>query len=98
MYKDIIGYELAEGVSQEHLIAVAERIVNEWMRTLPGFVRWEIHTNKDGGYTDIVHWKSKEDAMLAEKEMAALPNAGEWFACYKQGSISSKNLTTVAEF
>ena len=44
------------------------------------------------------YWKSKESARLAEKEMQKIPNAGEWYACYKPGSISSINLTVEAEF
>jgi len=48
--------------------------------------------------TDIVYWESKEDAKNAEKEMGNIPNAGDWFAYYKPETISSKNLTTIAEF
>ncbi len=68
------------------------------MKKQAGFVKWEIHTNGDKGYTDIVYWESKEDAKNSEKDMVNIPNAGDWYACYKQGSISSKNLTTVASF
>lgn len=98
MYKDIISYELAEGTSAEKLIAIAGQIVKDWMKNQKGFVRWEIHTNSDGSYTDIVYWNSKEDAKEAEKQMANIPNAGDWYGCYKPGTISSKNLTMVAEF
>ena len=98
MYKDIISYELADGVSQEHLIAVAKRIFEDWMKNQAGFIKWEIHTTSDAGYTDIVYWRSKEDAKNAEKEMGNIQNAAEWFACYKEGTISSKNLTVVAAF
>ena len=98
MYKDIINYELAENVSQEHLLNIAKQIVNNWMKKQAGFIKWEIHTNKDESYTDIVYWNSKEDAKAAEKQMVNIPTAGDWFACYKEGSISSKNLTLLAEF
>ena len=98
MYKDIISYELAENVTKEHLIHVAEKVVNNWMKKQAGFIKWEITENKDGSLTDIVYWKSKEDAKKAEQEMVNIPNATEWFGCYKQGSISSKNLITIAEF
>lgn len=98
MYKDVISYELAESISQEHLIQVANQIVNDWMKKLPGFIKWEIHNNADGSYTDLVYWESKEAAQNAEKEMINIPNAREWFACYKEGSISSKKLTLVADF
>jgi hypothetical protein len=98
MYKDIISYELAENATKEQLISVAKRVVEDWMKKQAGFVKWEIHTNSDGSFTDVVCWRSKEDAKAAEKEMANIPNAAEWFACYKEGTISSKNLTTIAEF
>ena len=95
MYKDLISYELAENVSHEHLIKVAKQIVTDWMKLQPGFVKWEIHTNKDGNYTDIVYWETAQAAKNAEKEMVNIPNAAEWFGCYKEGTITSKNLTVL---
>jgi hypothetical protein len=98
MYKDIISYELAAGITKEHLMAVAKKVVDNWMKNQAGFIKWEICENNDGGLTDVVFWESKEAAKNAEKEMANIPNAGDWFACYKSGTITSKNLTTIAEF
>ena len=92
MYKDIINYELADNVSKEGLLKIAEQIVKDWMKHQPGFVKWEIHTNSDKSFTDIVYWNTEQDAKNAEKEMANIPNANDWYGCYKQGSISSKNL------
>jgi hypothetical protein len=68
------------------------------MRNQPGFIKWEIHKNTDGGYTDIVHWESKEDAKKSETDMVNIPNANDWFSCYEDGSISSKNLNQIATF
>ena len=98
MYKDLITYELAEKITEDYLISIAKQIINDWMKKQTGFISWEINTNSDGSYTDIVSWDSKEDAKKAEQEMANIPNAMDWFACYKEGSISSKNLTQVALF
>lgn len=97
MYKDIISYELAENISKEHLLKVAKQIVNDWMKHQNGFIKWEIHTNKDGSFTDIVYWESEQAAKKSEKEMINIPNAADWYSCYKEGSISSKNLTIIAE-
>ncbi|MEE9437965.1 MAG: hypothetical protein V3V14_03125 [Saprospiraceae bacterium] len=47
--------------------------------------------------TDVVYWKSKEDAKIEEEEMVIIPNASEWYGCYKEGTISSKNLTNYCE-
>lgn len=98
MYKDIISYNLAENITKEHLLKIARQIVTSWMKNQPGFIKWEIHTNSDGSYTDIVYWKSEQDAKKAEKEMANIPNAADWYGCYKEGTISSKNITLIAEF
>lgn len=98
MYKDIISYELAEGISEEHLIKVAGKIVKEWMKQQPGFIKWEVHRLRDESFIDLVYWDSEADAKNAEKEMANIPNAGDWYACYKEGSIGGKNLFLIAHF
>ncbi len=98
MYKDIIHYELAENISQEHLLQVAKQVCNSWMKNQPGFIQWEIHSNKKGTFTDIVYWQNEQDAKNAEKDMANIPNANDWYGCYKEGSISSCNLKQIAEF
>jgi hypothetical protein len=37
MYKDIITYQLADEVTEEHLLSVAEQIVENWMIKQHGF-------------------------------------------------------------
>ncbi|MDE2998509.1 MAG: hypothetical protein OXU79_05445 [Gemmatimonadota bacterium] len=96
MYKDIISYKLAESVSEEHLLAVARDVLNNWMSRQPGFKKWEIHRNRAGGYTDVVYWESEGDANKAQADMVNIPNAEDWYACYEEGSISSMNLDHVA--
>ena len=98
MYKDIISYRLAEGVSEEHLLKVADEVLSGWMSRQPGFVRWEIHRNSDGDHTDIVYWESEEHQKAAEADMVNIPNAGDWFSCYEEGSISSVNLSQIGTF
>lgn len=98
MYKDIIHYELAENITEAHLIAVGKQIVEDWMKNLPGFISWEITKAKKGGYVDIVCWQTEEAAKNAEKEMANIPNSADWYACYKPGSIRADNTSTIAVF
>ena len=98
MHKDIISYELAENISEEHLLAVARDVLNNWMRRQPGFLKWEIHRNHDGGYTDIVYWESEDDAKNAQADKVNIPNAEDWYACYEEGSITSMNLSHLATF
>lgn len=99
MYKDIISYQLADGIDEQHLLNVASGIIESWMNKQPGFIQWEIHKNsKDNSYTDIVYWENQEAAKNSEKEMMNIPNASDWYACYKKDSINCLNLQQVGTF
>ena len=98
MYKDIITYELADGVTKQQLMEVAQKVVDEWMKKQAGFQGWEIHKNTTIWYTDSVYWSSETDAKQAEKNMKDIPNAAEWFACYKDWTIKSTGVHYVARF
>ena len=96
MYKDLISYKLADGVSKEKLLTIANKIIESWMSKQEGFVKWEIHQDADtNGYTDIVYWENVEAAKKAEKDMGNIPNADAWYGCYKEGSISAKHLNKI---
>jgi len=98
MYKDLISYELAENITKDHLLKVAQQVYDGWMKNQPGFIKWEICQTPEGSFTDIVHWESKEAADNATNAMGNIPNGGDWFACYKERTISSKKLTVVEAF
>jgi hypothetical protein len=99
MYKDIISYQLADGIDEQHLLKVASGIIESWMNKQSGFIQWDIHKNSnDDNYTDIVYWETQEDAKNSEKEMMNIPNAADWFACYKEGSINCLNLQSLGTF
>ncbi len=100
MYKDFITYQLAEGISEAHLLKVAGDIRESWMKKQAGFISWDIHKNTgdNARYTDIILWQSKKYAKNPEKEMVNIPNAGAWFSCHKEGSISSQNLQQRSAF
>ena len=98
MFKDIISYKLAQNVTEDHLLSVASNVLKNWMSLQSGFVKWDIHKDSEGEYTDIVYWESPDAAKAAQADMVNIPNANEWFSCYEEGSISSKNLHLVATF
>jgi len=98
MYKDIISYQLADKTTEEQLLKIAGEIVNSWMKEQPGFIKWEINADRDGHYTDVVHWESEAAAQKAELAMANIPNAAEWYGCYKPETITTKKLRQLAEF
>lgn len=98
MYKDIINYQLAENITETHLLQVGKVVLESWMNKLPGFISWEINKNADGSYTDIVCWSSEKDIENAEKQMVNVPNAEAWLSCYEKKSISSRKLRSLIKF
>ncbi len=98
MYKDVISYRLAENVSEETLLKVAAEVLASWMTKQEGFIRWEVHREGDGSYTDVVYWDSEDAAKKAEADMVNIPNSKDWFYCYDEGSISTKHLHHVTTF
>ena len=99
MFKDIITYELDDGIDEVHLLKIAGEIIESWMSKQAGFIQWDIHKDALGdGYTDIVYWETREAAQAAEQEMGKIPNAADWFSCYKEGSIGSQNLKQIGSF
>ena len=99
MFIDIISYQLAEGVTEEHLHSAAEDIIKVWMKQQPGFIRWEINKNTDGdGYQDFVYWKNKDCADEATKNMGQIPTDHPWLACYDMSTVSSKKLIQIDSF
>jgi len=103
MFKDIITYELDDGIDEQHLLNVASEIIESWMSKQAGFIQWDIHKDANGEgdvvkYTDIVYWETREAAQEAEQQMGSIPNAADWFSCYKEGSIGSQNLKQLGSF
>lgn len=96
MYKDLLSYKLADGITEDHLIKVSQKIIESWMKNLEGFISWEINKNDEGGYTDIVCWKNKDLAKEAEKKMCEIPNAEEWYNCYEKGSMKAVHLDSIS--
>ena len=98
MFKDLITYELAEGITFDHLKTVAEKVHKDWMKNQQGFLGWEINENQNGSYTDIVSWESKAHADASNEKMANMPHGAEWMACYKMETISAVKLLSKAHF
>jgi len=99
MFKDIITYELDDGIDESHLLKIAGEIIENWMSKQPGFIQWDIHRDSIGdGYTDIIYWETREAAQEAEQQMGNIPNAADWFSCYKEGTIGSQNLEQLGSF
>ena len=72
MYKPITvlaPFRLAEGVSEADLLNGSDTFQAQFVDKEPGVLRRELVAKEDGGYLDIVQFRSQEDALkIMEKE------------------------------
>lgn len=72
--------KLAPGKTEADLMASSEKFQNEFVAKQPGILRRELIRTGDGQYTDIVLFKSKEDAQKVIAAEAESPVCREFFA------------------
>jgi hypothetical protein len=55
-------FQLADGVTEEQLLAASEMLQREFLARQPGFVRRELLRGRGGQWVDLVHWETAEAA------------------------------------
>lgn len=98
IHKDIISYQLNTNCTESLLLDVASKVYEDWMKHQDGFIKWEIHREKEDSCIDIVYWNSKEQAKASEASMKDMAHGADWFACYLPGTIASRNVKDVVKF
>jgi hypothetical protein len=73
-------YSLADGVTEERLIAASDAFQRDFLAHQPGFVRRETLKGQNGRWTDLVYWSSKE---AVEKAVAAVEGNAACTAFFK---------------
>lgn len=64
-------FRLGAGVDESALLPLSERLQTEFLAKQEGFVRRELIRGSDGGYADLVWWKSMALAGAAMEKAAA---------------------------
>ena len=68
------AFRLAEGRTEADLLAASQRFQEDFVSQQPGVLRRELIRKADGGYIDIVQFRSAadvDDVLAKEKESAA---------------------------
>jgi hypothetical protein len=72
-------FSLAEGVSEEELIAASDAFQRDFLEHQPGFVRRETLKGANGRWTDLVYWRSKTDVERAVAAVEGNPACRAFF-------------------
>jgi len=72
-------FRLADGVTDEALLAASETLQRDFLAGQPGFVRRELLRGTDGQWVDLVHWENEASASAAFNAAMESPNCAEYF-------------------
>src|SRR5829696_1901722 len=70
-------FRMANGVSEDELLAASETLQREFLTKQHGFVRRELLRGADGQWADLVHWENEAAAN------AVFAAAGESAICHE---------------
>ena len=61
---ELVTFKLNEGADEAAFLQAADAVMAD-IRQLPGYVRRELLKGDDGQWIDVVHWRSRADALAA---------------------------------
>jgi hypothetical protein len=58
-------FRLRPDVTENALLAAADRMLERFLKLQPGYLDREVMRGRNGGYVDVIWWRSHEDAAAA---------------------------------
>ena len=71
---ELVTFKLIEGADEAAFLAAADAVMAD-IRRRSGYVNRELLKGDDGQWIDVVHWRSREDALAAAELFNSLPTA-----------------------
>jgi len=69
----------ASGVSDKELIEAASLVNKYFLTSQEGFIKRELVKKNNNEYADIIHWKTKDNAIAAGNLVINCAQCGEYF-------------------
>lgn len=73
-------FTLADGATEEQLLAASAELQSEFLAVQDGFIRRELLKGEGRGWCDLVYWRDLEAARKAGEEVAESPVCHRYFA------------------
>lgn len=81
----IFSYKLKKGVSEEHFIALTQKLHDEIISKAKGFISWEQYLQGEI-WTDFVLWETEEDANKATTIGKGKEVTNHFYACIQMNT------------
>lgn len=80
---EMAPFTVANGITEEALLAASERLEREFLQTADGYVGRVLAREDAGQWADIVFWESAEHAAKAMEAVAQSAACRSYFECMK---------------
>lgn len=77
---ELAPIKLAAGKSEQDLLNASNVFQQDFLAAQPGFLRRQLVKKPDGGYLDIVHWRSEADAQAIMAKIEGSPASAFYFS------------------
>lgn len=94
---EMVQFRLKPGVDAAAFLAAATDTQAALTR-LPGFLMRELLQSEDGLWVDVVHWRSKAEALAAAAAFATIPEAAAFGAMIDETAMTMLHLNRVRCF
>lgn len=88
---EIVQFRLRPGVD-EHTFLAAAADTQAAIARLPGFLTRELLKGDDGLWIDVVHWRSKAEALAAAEAFASMPEVAPFGAMLDETTMAMLHL------
>ena len=95
---EIAQFKLATGVNDEDFLQEAEAVQKNFLEKQSGYIDRELLKDKDGGWTDILHWNSMEEAQKAAEVMMSDPGAQGFMQKIDPSSVKMLHLELIKKY
>ncbi|GAA0442968.1 hypothetical protein Aca07nite_64000 [Actinoplanes capillaceus] len=75
---ELARFTIAEG-AEEQLIAERPAMLAALRRGFPGCLAAYLTREEDGGWLDVLVWRSREEAEASAREITSIPECAAWF-------------------
>jgi len=95
---EIVSFKLKEGVSEEEFLIASDEFNANFLSLQKGYIYRKL-LKKEDTWTDIVLWKTMEDAMNAIKAAEkANPDDVQYFYYIEENSCEMEHLTVMKSY
>ncbi|MBV6647004.1 MAG: hypothetical protein KI790_16220 [Cyclobacteriaceae bacterium] len=87
---EITSFKLKEGVTEEDLLKGAEKMQNEFLSNVEGFISRTLTKEEDGIWRDVIFWKDHHVLEETAEVLMKSPAAGPFMSCIDFESVEMK--------